>query len=230
MEGVEDIPGTVLAEGDRVRTGSPSPSTSTCSTAAPKIIDIGAQVPHAALRFYVMGERGGRSHRRADRRRDRARWASLLEEALARRRTRLHHLAHHQAPGQGRPLHAQPVGRASPSCSASPTPCGVRGRGVIEVNSDFGPGEFEILRAGRRNGRPAALDPAAAGQQCARPVARDAREDPPARERKACRSTARSAAGRSASPGAWRPRPTRSPRIRPGWRCAISRLPSATTG
>ena len=38
------------------------------------------------------------------------------------------------------------------------------GRGVIEVNSDFGPGEFEILRGGGEVSRPAALGAAAAGQ------------------------------------------------------------------
>src|SRR4051812_13823939 len=57
MEGVEDIPGTVLAEGVKFDWES-FPQFLDKLDAAPKIMDIGAQVPHAALRFYVMGERG----------------------------------------------------------------------------------------------------------------------------------------------------------------------------
>ena len=41
--------------------GSRSPSTSTRSTALPKSIDIGTQVPHGAVRGFVMGERGARN-------------------------------------------------------------------------------------------------------------------------------------------------------------------------
>ena len=57
MEGVEDIPGTVLAEGVKFDWES-FPDYLDALAAAPKVIDIGAQVPHAALRFYVMGDRG----------------------------------------------------------------------------------------------------------------------------------------------------------------------------
>ena len=57
MEGVEDIPETVLAEGIDFRWESfPDYLDALDDTA--RIMDIGAQVPHAALRYYVMGERG----------------------------------------------------------------------------------------------------------------------------------------------------------------------------
>src|SRR5437773_1003301 len=57
MEGVEDIPGSVLAEG--VEFGWESfPEYLAALAAKPRVMDVGAQVPHAALRFYVMGERG----------------------------------------------------------------------------------------------------------------------------------------------------------------------------
>src|SRR6202142_3370599 len=50
MEGVEDIPGTVLAEGVKFDWES-FPDYLDALEAAPKVIDVGAQVPHAALRF-----------------------------------------------------------------------------------------------------------------------------------------------------------------------------------
>ena len=57
MEGVEDIPETVLAEGINFNWESfPEYLDALASTS--RIMDIGAQVPHAALRYYVMGERG----------------------------------------------------------------------------------------------------------------------------------------------------------------------------
>jgi N-acyl-D-aspartate/D-glutamate deacylase len=57
MEGVEDIPGTALAEGIRWEWES-FPEYLDAVERTPHALDIGAQVPHAALRFYVMGERG----------------------------------------------------------------------------------------------------------------------------------------------------------------------------
>ena len=57
MEGVEDIPGAVLAEG--VDWGWESfPEYLDALEGKPRIMDLGAKLPHAALRYYVMGERG----------------------------------------------------------------------------------------------------------------------------------------------------------------------------
>ncbi len=57
MEGVEDIPGTALAEGIRWNWES-FPEYLDALEAVPHAIDVGAQLPHGALRAYVMGERG----------------------------------------------------------------------------------------------------------------------------------------------------------------------------
>jgi N-acyl-D-aspartate/D-glutamate deacylase len=57
MEGVEDIPGAVLDEGLGWEWQS-FPQYLSALDAAPHAIDIAAQVPHAALRVFAMGERG----------------------------------------------------------------------------------------------------------------------------------------------------------------------------
>lgn len=57
MEGVEDIPGAALAEG--IKWGWESfPEYMDAVAAMPRALDVGAQVPHGAVRAYVMGERG----------------------------------------------------------------------------------------------------------------------------------------------------------------------------
>ncbi|MBW2295163.1 MAG: TauD/TfdA family dioxygenase, partial [Deltaproteobacteria bacterium] len=57
MEGVEDIPGTALSEGVSFEWES-FPQYMDKISKKPHAIDIVAQVPHGALRTYVMGERG----------------------------------------------------------------------------------------------------------------------------------------------------------------------------
>jgi len=57
MEGVEDIPGAALAEGLRWSWRS-FPGYLDALDAAPRTLDIGAQLPHDALRLHVMGDRG----------------------------------------------------------------------------------------------------------------------------------------------------------------------------
>jgi N-acyl-D-aspartate/D-glutamate deacylase len=152
MEGVEDIPGTVLAEGVRFDWES-FPQYLDALEAVPKIMDVGAQVPHAALRFYVMGDRGA-DHAAAPSDEEIAHMGELLEEALragALGFTTSRTIKHRASDG-----------RPTPSLSAhEPELFGLAlamkraGRGVIEVNSDFGPGEFEIMRAAAQAaGRP----------------------------------------------------------------------------
>jgi len=56
MEGVEDIPGTALAEGINWQ-WEHFPEYLDALDAMPRAIDVAAQVPHGAVRSYVMGER-----------------------------------------------------------------------------------------------------------------------------------------------------------------------------
>ncbi|HPG25840.1 MAG TPA: amidohydrolase family protein, partial [Myxococcota bacterium] len=58
MEGVEDIPGTALAEGLTWDWES-FPEYLDSLERKPHALDLAAQLPHAALRGYVMGDRGG---------------------------------------------------------------------------------------------------------------------------------------------------------------------------
>ena len=144
MEGVEDIPEIVLAEGVDFRWESFSEYLDVLDE-TPRVMDVGAQVPHAALRFYVMGDRGAdHSARPSDD--EIERMGELLEEGLAAgafgfttSRTPKHRAA------DGRPTpsltaeHAELAGLALAMKRA--------GTGVIQVNSDFGEGEFPLLRA-----------------------------------------------------------------------------------
>ena len=60
MEGVEDIPGTALAEG--ITWGWETfPEYLDALERLPRVLDVGTQVPHGAVRAYVMGERGARN-------------------------------------------------------------------------------------------------------------------------------------------------------------------------
>ncbi len=58
MEGVEDIPGTALYEGIEWGQWETFPEYLDYIASREYSLDIGAQVPHGAVRYYVMGERG----------------------------------------------------------------------------------------------------------------------------------------------------------------------------
>jgi len=152
MEGVEDIPETVLSEGVTFDWES-FPQYLDALAATPKVLDIGAQVPHGALRFYVMGERGA-DHAEPPTPEEIESMGALLEEAL--RAGALGFTTSRTV------KHRAKDGRFTPGLTAhEPELFGLAramkraGRGVIEVNSDFDPGEFEIMRdAARIAGRP----------------------------------------------------------------------------
>ena len=60
MEGVEDIPGRRAVGGDRVGVGD-LPEYLDAIERKPLLFDVGTQVPHGAVRAYVMGERGAKN-------------------------------------------------------------------------------------------------------------------------------------------------------------------------
>jgi len=80
LEGVEDIPGTALAEGLTWNWES-FPEYLDAVAAMPRTLDVASHVPHAALRTYVMGDRGA-DHTAEPTDDELARMAALLGEAL----------------------------------------------------------------------------------------------------------------------------------------------------
>jgi N-acyl-D-amino-acid deacylase len=106
MEGVEDIPGTALHEGIAWDWES-FPEYLDALDNTPRAIDVAAQVPHAALRAYVMGER---AHERDADAEEIAQMSRLAEEALragacgvSTSRTILHSSKHGLVPGTDAP-------------------------------------------------------------------------------------------------------------------------------
>ena len=153
MEGVEDIPGTALAEG--IKWGWQSfPEYLDVLETMPRVLDIGTQVPHGAVRAYVMGDRGARNEPATAE--DVAAMAAIVKDGIAAgalgfssSRTLLHRAidgecvpgtfaAEDELLGIGRVL-------------------GELGRGVLEVASDLMPEDPELAwmeRLSRETGRP----------------------------------------------------------------------------
>ena len=105
MEGVEDIPGTALHEGIDWQWES-FPEYLDAVDRMPRVMDVAAQVPHAALRAYVLGERA-HEDATAD---EILLMAKYTEEALAAgaagfttSRTLLHSSKHGLVPGTSAP-------------------------------------------------------------------------------------------------------------------------------
>ncbi len=142
MQGVEDIPEIVLSEGVDFQWET-FPQYLDSLASKPRVMDVGAQVPHTALRFYVMGERGA-DHAEKPTAQEIERMGVLLEEAL-----------HAGALGfttSRTAKHRAGDGRHTPSLSATNAELfglgqAMRraGRGVIQVNSDFAGVEFELM-------------------------------------------------------------------------------------
>jgi N-acyl-D-aspartate/D-glutamate deacylase len=145
MEGVEDIPGAVLEEG----IDWSWESFAEYLDAVERVhhdIDVAAQLPHGALRLYVMGERAARLEEATDE--DAAAMRHLATEAMragalgfTTSRTRNHRTS---------------TGGPTPSLRATAHElemiiAGVAeaGHGVVELISDFSPdldGEFDMIR------------------------------------------------------------------------------------
>ena len=79
MEGVEDIPGTALAEG-MTWDWETFPEYMDALERLPRTIDVGTHVPHGAVRAYVMGERGANNE--APTETDIAQMSKIVEEGL----------------------------------------------------------------------------------------------------------------------------------------------------
>src|SRR4029434_445383 len=131
MEGVEDIPGTALHEGIDWRWES-FPEYLDALAEMPRVLDVAAQVPHCALRAYVLGERAHDLELSDD---EIAAMARLTEQAMragavgfTTSRTILHRSRHGLVPGtHSTPEELLGIGRA----------LGEGGHGVFEMVSDL---------------------------------------------------------------------------------------------
>ena len=140
MEGVEDIPGTALAEGLRW-SWETFPEYLTALESMPRALDIAAQVPHGAVRAYVMGERGAKNEPATAA--DIAAMAAIVREGIAAggvgfttSRTMLH-----------RAVDGEPVPgtyAAEDELLGIGRVLGELGRGVFELASDLMPEGKEL--------------------------------------------------------------------------------------
>lgn len=153
MEGVEDIPGAVLSAGITWDWES-FPEYINALATMPRTMDVAAQVPHGAVRAYVMGERGARNEPASSE--DIAAMARVVHDGLesgavgfTTSRTVVH-----------KSIDGEPV----PGTFASPDellglcgPLGELGVGVVGVTTDFKDeqGELEWMeRVAGATGRP----------------------------------------------------------------------------
>ncbi|WP_413251320.1 N-acyl-D-amino-acid deacylase family protein [Tomitella gaofuii] len=156
MEGVEDIPGSVLAEGIAWDWESFPEYLDAIDT--PHAIDFAAQVPHGAVRTYVMGARGA-DHTARPTEEETARMRAIIAEAV--RAGALGWSTSRTA------VHKTSAGEPTPSLTAPHSELvalagGLRdaGGGVTDLISDFmdEPEEMELVRAiVAESGRPASV-------------------------------------------------------------------------
>lgn len=153
MEGVEDIPGAALHEGLAWNWNSFAEYLDAVE-AVPHDIDVGAQVPHGAMRLHVMGERGAR--REAATPDDIAAMADLAREAIeagAVGFTTSRTANHRSSKGELTPT----LNAEADELIGIAEAVGAAGRGVLQVVSDNldAEHEFDTLRAmAERSGRP----------------------------------------------------------------------------
>jgi N-acyl-D-aspartate/D-glutamate deacylase len=130
MEGVEDIPGTALSEGIDFCWES-FPEYLDALAGMPRVLDVAAQVPHCAIRAYVLGERAHDVELTSE---EIDALARLTREGLeagavgfSTSRTILHRSVHGLVPGtRSHPEELLAIGRAM----------GAAGHGVFEMVSD----------------------------------------------------------------------------------------------
>ena len=156
MEGVEDIPGTALHEGLAWDWES-FPQYMDAVASRPHDIDIGLQVPHGALRLYVMGERGAvRDAARPEEIAEMARLAREAVEAGALGFTTSRTRNHRTSRGDWTPT----LTAAADELAGIAEGLGAAGRGVLEVVSDFLDLDEEaatIIGMARASGRPLSI-------------------------------------------------------------------------
>ena len=154
MEGVEDIPEVVMREG-LPWTWESFPDYLDTLAGREYDVDIATQVPHAALRVYVMGKRG--ADREPATAADRAEMATLAADgiragAFGFSTSRL--LQHRTAEGEPIPSY----GAAEEELAEIADAVGAVGRGWLQVVADFGAQQEEefgmLRRLVERSGRP----------------------------------------------------------------------------
>ncbi len=130
MEGVEDIPGTALHEGMKFNWET-FPEYLDVLDAMPRAIDVAAQVPHCAVRAYVLGERAHETDITED---EMQQMADITKEAMdagavgfSTSRTILHRSVHGLTPGTySHPQEMMTIGKA----------IGDAGHGIFQLISD----------------------------------------------------------------------------------------------
>ncbi len=141
MEGVEDIPGSALAEGIKWNWESFPEYLDSLEKQA-RVLDVATQVPHGSVRAYVMGERGARNEAATPE--DVEAMAKIVREGVeagalgfSTSRTMLH-LSKDGEPVPGtfaNKAELMGIGRA----------LGAAGHGVFEMASDMTPAEDEFM-------------------------------------------------------------------------------------
>jgi N-acyl-D-aspartate/D-glutamate deacylase len=153
MEGVEDLPGTVLHEGLDWQWESFGEYLSAL-TRRPHDVDIATQVPHAALRFAAMGERAAAyAEATGDEIAEMARLAREAIEAGALGFTTSRTLKHKSSEGSLTPVYGSP----EPELAAIAAEVGRTGRGVLQLITDWDDidSDFALMRdMVRVSGRP----------------------------------------------------------------------------
>ncbi len=153
MEGVEDIPGTALSEGIDWSWES-FPEYLDALERMPRSVDVAAQIPHGAVRAYVMGQRGAKNEKATPE--DVEQMAAIVKEGLeagalgfTTSRTMLHRAKDGEVvPG----TYAD-----DPEVLGIGRMLGEVGHGVFEVASDLAPEGDELRwmrRLGKETGRP----------------------------------------------------------------------------